>query len=193
MSIVEIVFNRYVSNGVKLCNNGKRSNEPHFFLHCYSGEMITPGCTVWKQQVGRDNVMAWATFCWNTQGLIIHMESTFLYITKLNINENQVHSYMALPSRIPVASFTRVMHFATLHEIYENGFRNIVSILMFIFKNISSKWHIFYLLILNKMGENKQHLYLVYYTFYFKKSKNAYQMQKKKCILWRRYCEWMNI
>ena len=58
------------------------------------GEVMAPGCTVGRRQVGEGSVMLWAMSCCETLGLAIDVDVNLTRVTDLIIVADQVHPFM---------------------------------------------------------------------------------------------------
>ena len=73
-----------------------------------------PGCTMGRGQADRGSVMLWAVVCWET--LDPAMDVTLTRTTYLNIVADQLHSFIVTLFLMAVASFSRIIHPATLQK-----------------------------------------------------------------------------
>lgn len=60
-------------------------------VHCLPGEVLGLRHTVVQKQSSGRSVKLWAVFCWETQGLVIHMDHTLMVHMNLNVVTDQVH------------------------------------------------------------------------------------------------------
>lgn len=92
------------------------------YIRCNPGKAITPGCCLGKQ-VGGGNMIICATFYSETLGFIIYVKGNLSNATDLHITE--ITSSCQKSCKKAAALFSRLMHRATLNEMYGNGFRDI--------------------------------------------------------------------
>ncbi|KAF7642071.1 hypothetical protein LDENG_00265060 [Lucifuga dentata] len=76
-----------------------------------------------RRQAGGGSVMIWVTSCW-VLGSYIHVDVTLTCSTYLNMAADQVQPFMAAVFPDGMASFSRIMHPATLQKMFRNGLRN---------------------------------------------------------------------
>uniref|UniRef100_A0A8P4K6M0 Transposable element Tc1 transposase n=1 Tax=Dicentrarchus labrax TaxID=13489 RepID=A0A8P4K6M0_DICLA len=74
------------------------SDESCFLLHYVDGRVRVrrlpgPGCTMGRIQAGKNSVMLWAMFCWETLGPAIHVDA-LTCTTYLSTVADHVHSFM---------------------------------------------------------------------------------------------------
>lgn len=61
---------------------------------CLPGEHMASRCIMGRRQAGRDSVMLWAVFCWESLGPVIPVDVTLTRTTYLRIVADHVYPFM---------------------------------------------------------------------------------------------------